>query len=186
MNQKTFHTILQEITPELLKKSEILKALSFEQWRERDTQEIGFETPFLPIDVADPYYAPRVEEYKAEYPGATDFRSGLSLIMFKKLKNSNKHASDEQKSGSILQLSRHLSFTRPNENWETGFKCKSFGIKFNRGIVTINDETGLLYTIDLKDVTEEDLRVGNDPLTARLIAITETCFTSREALESED
>lgn len=184
MNQKTFHTILQEITPELIKKSEILKSLNFKQWRERDTQEIGFESPYTPIDVTDPYYAPRVKEYKAEYPGTTDFRSGLSLIMFKKLRNNHKHGSDKQKAGSVLQLSRHLSFTRPNENWETGFKCKSFTIKFNRGIVTIDDETGERYTLDLTDVTESDLQSGNDPLTPRLISIIETCFISRTALES--
>lgn len=184
MNQKTFHTILQEITPELLKKSEILKALNFKQWLERSTQEIVFETPYTQIDVTDTYYAPRVKEYKTEYPGATDFRSGLSLVMFKKLRNNHKYGSDEQKAGSVLQLSRHLNFTRPNENWETGFKCKSFIIKFNRGIVTIDDETGELYMLDLTGVTESDLRSGNDPLTSRLISIIETCFTSRTALES--
>lgn len=97
MNQKTFHTILQEITPELLKKSEILKALNFKQWRERDTQELGFKTPYTLIDVNDPYYAPRVKEYKSGYTGTTDFRSGLSLIMFKKLRNNHKHGSDKQK-----------------------------------------------------------------------------------------
>lgn len=176
MNQKTFHNILQEMMPTLVKNSNILNALNF-KLDPRSKQDIKFETPQKAIDTLNPYYMDSVNLYLEEHPGAKDFTSGLSIIMFKKLKNNSKYGSDRQKAGSVLRLSEGLSFTTASGNWTAGFKNAAFVIKFNRNIVTIEDSISEIYTLDLTGISEDQLLSKNNPLTPVIIKIIESYFT---------
>lgn len=176
MNQKTFHQILQEMTPVAIKNSKILNKLNFKLDSYND---LHLSTPYLPIEISNPYYKTRVNELLDKYPNAFDFKSDSSIILFKKLDSNKRYGSEDQKAGSILQLSKGLSFKESKNqsgNWQTGFKKHKILIKFNRNIVTIEDTNSKTYTIDVNGISREQLLSTNNPITPILTQLIESYF----------